>query len=118
MIVVPNADQAFLPQPDDLLVNLTESYDIIVNMLDNFQTFFQQSGAPSTQDTNFVPALNCATTISKHIGGKILLFQVSHAISKTKYLALGTPAKTDGPNEKFGTTNQWFAETASELAHF
>jgi protein transport protein SEC24 len=106
MIVVPNADQAFLPQPDDLLVNLTESYDIIVNMLDNFHAFFHQSGSPSTQDTNFVPALNCATTVAKHIGGKIIMFQVSHAVSKSKYLALGNPAgKTDGPNEKFGTTN-------------
>jgi len=41
MMVVPNANDAFLPLPDEMLVNLSESYDIILSLLDNFHNYFQ-----------------------------------------------------------------------------
>jgi protein transport protein SEC24 len=41
MMVVPNANEAFLPLPDEMLVTLSESYDIILSMLDNFHNYFQ-----------------------------------------------------------------------------
>jgi protein transport protein SEC24 len=40
MMVVPNANNAFLPQPEDMLVSLSDSYDIIISMLDNFHNYF------------------------------------------------------------------------------
>jgi hypothetical protein len=60
MMVVPNANDAFLPMPDEMLVNLSESYDIILSLLDNFHNYFQVQGSTATQESNFVAALNCA----------------------------------------------------------
>ena len=40
MMVIPNANDAFLPQPEDMLVNLSDSHEIIVSMLENFHNFF------------------------------------------------------------------------------
>lgn len=117
MMVVPNANEAFLPLPDEMLVNLSESYDIILSLLDNFHNYFTNQGQMSTQESNFVAALNCAQTISKHIGGKILLFQVSQTAIRAPQLAPPTAQAKDNPNDKFGPSNLFFANTASELAH-
>jgi len=35
MLVVPDSGENYLPQPDDLLVTLNDSYDIICQLLDN-----------------------------------------------------------------------------------
>jgi len=44
MLVVPNTEQIFVPcQNDDLLVSLTDSYDLILNLLDNFNNYFVKS---------------------------------------------------------------------------
>ena len=40
MVVVSDLTDNFLPQPDDLLVNLNDSFDIVTNLLDNMQTYF------------------------------------------------------------------------------
>ena len=79
MMVVPELSENYLPQPDDLLVNLNDSFDIICTLLDNFQNYFSGPGG-SAQDTAFVPAITSAFNICKHIGGRMLLFQVSIAI--------------------------------------
>lgn len=88
-------------------------------MLDNFHNYFTSQGQQATQETNFVAALNCAQTISKHIGGKIMLFQVSQAAIRSPYLALVAESKDkESANDKFGSTNPFFANTASEFAHW
>lgn len=40
MLVVPELSDNYLPQPDDLLVELNDSYDIICQLLDNFANYF------------------------------------------------------------------------------
>lgn len=35
MLVVPDLDEPFLPVPDDLLVNLSESRSVVDSLLDN-----------------------------------------------------------------------------------
>ena len=40
MVVVSDLTDNFLPQPDDLLVNLNDSFDIVTNLLDNMQMYF------------------------------------------------------------------------------
>ena len=37
MIVVPDNSDNFIPMPEDLIVNVNDSYDIINNLLENFQ---------------------------------------------------------------------------------
>jgi protein transport protein SEC24 len=48
MMVVPNANDAFLPLPDEMLVTLSESYDIIISLLDNFHNYFTVQGQMAT----------------------------------------------------------------------
>jgi hypothetical protein len=44
MMVIPDSQDVYLPcQADDLLVSLTDSYDIVLNLLDNFANYFVNS---------------------------------------------------------------------------
>ena len=54
MFVVSDLDNIFVPQPDDLLVTLSESLDIIITLLDNLPTYFM---SPTAVDTSFVSDL-------------------------------------------------------------
>jgi len=73
MLVVPDTSENYLPQPDDLLVTLNDSYDIICQLLDNLPQYFT-SPVNAAQDSAFVPALHSAFSICKHIGGRMLIF--------------------------------------------
>ncbi len=74
MIAVTDmADASYLPIPDDMLVVLNDSYDVVSTLLDNLQLYFQDS--PNTApETSMMNALNQSFTIAQHIGGRILLF--------------------------------------------
>ena len=75
MLVVPNTEQIFVPcQNDDLLVSLTDSYDLILNLLDNFNNYFVNSQQTKTSDSCFVAAIQAANSIIKAVGGKVMLF--------------------------------------------
>jgi protein transport protein SEC24 len=43
MMVVTDTENVFLPQPEDLLVNLNESYDLVMNLLDNMPNYFEKA---------------------------------------------------------------------------
>ena len=48
-----------------------------------------------------------------------MLFQVSHAAIRSPYLALQPESKDkENANDKFGSTNPFFANTASVFAHW
>ena len=52
-------------------------------MLDSFESYFTpRPGQPKTQESCFLSSVNTAFTICKHIGGKMLLFQVSQAAQR------------------------------------
>lgn len=75
MMVVTDTNPIFLPcMPEDLLVNLADSYDLVLNLLDNFGNYFANSQAQRTQESNFVAAIRATNTIANKIGGKVLLF--------------------------------------------
>jgi protein transport protein SEC24 len=40
MLVMTDTENVYLPQPEDLLVNLNESYDLVINLLDNLPNYF------------------------------------------------------------------------------
>lgn len=54
MYVVSDTEQIFLPQPEDLLVDLADSYDIVMNLLENMHSYFAKS---QTVDNSLVSAL-------------------------------------------------------------
>jgi protein transport protein SEC24 len=43
MLVVTDIDDVFLPLPDDLLVNLSESAEVVEKLLDTLPTMFQST---------------------------------------------------------------------------
>jgi protein transport protein SEC24 len=43
MFVVTDIDAVYLPQPEDLLVNLTDSLDLITSLLDSLPTLFHKT---------------------------------------------------------------------------
>lgn len=42
-MVVSDTSELFLPAPEDLLVNLEESKDVVLNLLENFMNYFSRS---------------------------------------------------------------------------
>jgi len=74
MMVITDSENWFMPQPEDLLADLKDSYDLIMNLLDNMPYYFQKTHQP---DSCFIAALQCANKIIEPIGGKMVFFQVS-----------------------------------------
>ena len=72
MLVVADLKELFVPAPDDLLVNLKDSRDVVESFLDNLPTMFAKN--MSTQAC-LGPALKAAFTVCKNVGGKMCVFQ-------------------------------------------
>ena len=106
---------SYLPIPDDMIVSVTESYDVISNLLDNLPYYFNDAPNPS-RENGMVHALNSVYNIGQHLGGRILLFQASQGVTQLKELALKPEAAKD-THSKFSHSNPWFSKTASEMAH-
>jgi protein transport protein SEC24 len=74
MMVVSDLNDVFLPVPEDLLVNLSESKSIVNQLLDALPEMFK---ANACQDAAVGAALTAAYRIMAHIGGKMCIFQAS-----------------------------------------
>lgn len=73
-MVVADIDDPFIPIPDDLLVNLVDSFTVVEALLDSLPSIFEGS---TQEDSCMGPALKAAFLIQSHIGGKMLLFQAA-----------------------------------------
>ncbi|KAL2928313.1 hypothetical protein RDABS01_011690 [Bienertia sinuspersici] len=74
MMVVSDVDDIFIPLPDDLLVNLSESRNVAESFLDSLPTMFQDT---MNVESAFGPALKAAFMVMSQLGGKLLIFQNS-----------------------------------------
>lgn len=72
MMVVADLDDLFLPLPDDLLVNLSDSRHVVDAFLDSLPHMFQDN---TNVESAFGPALKAAFMIMSQLGGKLLVFQ-------------------------------------------
>ncbi|KAF8395779.1 hypothetical protein HHK36_019730 [Tetracentron sinense] len=72
MMVVSDLDNIFVPLPDDLLVNLSESRSVVDVFLDSLPSMFHDNG---NVESAFGPALKAASMIMRQLGGKLLIFQ-------------------------------------------
>ena len=54
MMVVTDQDPIFTPTNDSLLVSLSESYDLVINLLENLPNYFVNA---KLQDSCFIAAL-------------------------------------------------------------
>lgn len=57
MLVVSDLDDIFVPLPDDLLVNLSESRSVVETLLESLPSMFQDNG---NVESAFGPALKAA----------------------------------------------------------
>nr|KAJ0192677.1 hypothetical protein LSAT_V11C800426250 [Lactuca sativa] len=74
MMVVSDLDDIFIPLPDDLLVNLSESRTVVDAFLDSLPSMFQDN---VNVESAFGPALKAAFMVMSQLGGKLLIFQSS-----------------------------------------
>ncbi|KAL8259088.1 hypothetical protein R6Q59_027041 [Mikania micrantha] len=72
MMVVSDLDDIFVPLPDDLLVNLSESRSVVEAFLDSLPSMFQDN---VNVESAFGPALKAAFMVMSQLGGKLLIFQ-------------------------------------------
>ncbi|KAA8519804.1 hypothetical protein F0562_014106 [Nyssa sinensis] len=72
MMVVSDLDDTFVPLPDDLLVNLSESRSVVEAFLDSLPSMFQDN---MNVESSFGPALKAAFMVMSQLGGKLLIFQ-------------------------------------------
>lgn len=72
MMVVADLDDIFLPLPDDLLVNLSDSRSVVEVFLDSLPSMFQDN---TNVESAFGPALKASFMIMSQLGGKLLVFQ-------------------------------------------
>ncbi|GMH08942.1 hypothetical protein Nepgr_010782 [Nepenthes gracilis] len=72
MMVVSDVDDVFVPLPDDLLVNLSESTRVVETFLDSLPSMFQDT---MNVESAFGPALKAAFMVMNQLGGKLLIFQ-------------------------------------------
>ncbi|GJS91478.1 transport protein Sec24-like protein [Tanacetum coccineum] len=72
MMVVSDLDDIFVPLPDDLLVNLSESRTVVDAFLDSLPSMFQDN---VNVESAFGPALKAAYMVMSQLGGKLLIFQ-------------------------------------------
>lgn len=74
MLVVSDIHDVIIPLPDDLLVNLQESRQVVDTLLDSLPSMFK-SNATTASCTG--PALMAAKRVIQHVGGKIVLLQAT-----------------------------------------
>lgn len=60
MMVISDLDDVFVPLPDDLLVNLSESRNVVEAFLDSLPSMFQDN---MNVESAFGPALKAAFTV-------------------------------------------------------
>ncbi|PWA89651.1 sec23/Sec24 protein transport family protein [Artemisia annua] len=72
MMVVSDLEDVFVPLPDDLLVNLSESRTVVEAFLDSLPSMFQDN---VNVESAFGPALKAAYMVMSQLGGKLLIFQ-------------------------------------------
>ncbi|TYJ11835.1 hypothetical protein E1A91_A11G304200v1 [Gossypium mustelinum] len=72
MMVVSDLDDIFVPLPDDLLVNLSESRTVVETFLDSLPSMFQDN---VNVESAFGPAVKAAFMVMSQLGGKLLIFQ-------------------------------------------
>jgi len=72
MLVVSEVEEVFLPCPEGLLVNLHESKEIVIDLLDRLPSIFEKN---TETGSALGAALQCAYKLMAGTGGRVSLFQ-------------------------------------------
>jgi len=116
MMVVGDLKELFVPAPDDLLVNLQDSRDVVEGFLDNLPDMFSKN---TVAQSCLGPALKAAFTVTKHIGGKMCVFQSvlptlgDGALKPRENVrVMGTPEES----KLLRPSMNWYKDTAVEFS--
>lgn len=74
MLVVSDISDVIMPSPEDLLVNLQDSREVVEALLESLPAMFQNN---SSMNSCTGAALLAAKRVIQNIGGKMLLFQTA-----------------------------------------
>ncbi|XP_067672447.1 protein transport protein Sec24A-like isoform X2 [Haliotis asinina] len=72
MMVVPDLEDIFLPCPDNLLVNLSESKDLVIDLINQLPTLFQDNRETGSA---LGAALQAAFKLASGSGGRVTVMQ-------------------------------------------
>jgi len=116
MLVVADLVELFVPAPDDLLVNLQESREVVDAFLENLPTMFDKQ---TCESACLGPALKAAFTVTKHIGGKMCVFQSvlpslgdGALVPRENVSIMGTPDEV----KLLRPAMNWYKDTAVEFS--
>ena len=105
----------FLPLPEeDFKVNLTDSKDLILQLLDMLPSMYASS---ANYDSAFVNVLRAASKIAQPFGAKLLFFQFSPQLANIPSLK---PKNNPSASERLDLLNSSgtdFATTGNDLSH-
>jgi len=116
MMVVGDLKELFVPAPDDLLVNLRDSRDVVEDFLDNLPEMFAKNQCPMSC---LGPALKAAFTVTKHVGGKMSVFQsVLPSLGDGALKPRENPRVMGTPDEVkiLRYDSKWYKDTAVEFS--
>lgn len=115
MLVVADLKELFVPAPDDLLVNLKDSRDLVDSFLDSLPTMFANN---TSSEACLGPALKAAYTVIKNVGGKMCVFQsilptlADGALKRREnFRMMGTPEEM----KLLKPDSTWYKDTAVEF---
>ncbi|KAL9189552.1 hypothetical protein ACHAXT_009227 [Thalassiosira profunda] len=116
MLAVADLAELFVPAPDDLLVNLQESREVIDAFLASLPTMFEKTACRAAA---LGPALKAAYTVTKHIGGKMCVFQSviptlgdGTLVPRENAAVMGTPDEA----KLLRPAQAWYKDTAVEFS--
>jgi protein transport protein SEC24 len=118
MLVVSDLTDPTLPLPEDLLVNLYESREIIDTLLDSLPSMFSSESA-SASCTG--PAILSAMKSIQHIGGKLLLMQTCLPSLGTGSLKARENPRllgTDMEHTLLNAEEKWYKDIGMELSRY
>ncbi|KAL2613081.1 hypothetical protein R1flu_024773 [Riccia fluitans] len=119
MMVVAELDDPFLPMPDDLLVNLSESRTVVEAMLDSLPAMFQNN---LNVESALGPALKAAFMVMSQLGGKLLVFQSTLPSLGVGRLKLrGEDPRIYGTDKEYSlrvTEEQFYKQMAADFSKY
>jgi len=116
MLVVSELEDLFLPLPEDLLVNLSESMDVVLSLLDSLPTMFQNT---KNVESCFGAAIDGAFRVMGHIGGKMCVFQTNLPVLGPGQLKPRENNKllgTETEHNLFAPSSVYYENKAAEFA--
>jgi len=115
MIINTDDDPDFLPLPEDLMVNLVDSKELVIELLKQLPIMFSDTAEYETNLEHVVKSIGILTRIT---GAKVFLFESSPISTKFPHLQpTQKPGVKDRP-ELVKSTSHLFKNFGVELSHY